>query len=70
MATHSILQVVSSLFCLLVSVATILLLFLSCADVCISIPCSMVFIKSQAEALDFIVSVMKFFIAIIDISNI
>ena len=70
MPTPSILQVVASLFCLLVSAATILLLFLSCADVCISIPLSMVFIKSQGGALDFIVSVMKFFIAIIDISNI
>ena len=70
MPTFSILQVVSSLFCLLVSVATILLLFLSCADICISIPLSVVFIKSQRVALDFIVSVMKFFIAIIDINNI
>ena len=69
MPTPSILQVVSSLFCLLVSAATALILFLSCGDICMSIPLSMVFIKSQRGVLGFI-SVMKFFIAIIDISNI
>jgi len=70
MPTPSIIQVVSSLFCLLVSAATVLLLFLSCADICIGIPLIMVFIRSQGGALHFIVSVIKFFIAIIDISNI
>jgi hypothetical protein len=63
MPTHSIIQVFSGVFYRLVSVIPILLLFMSCSNICVCIPISMLFSKSQQGAVDFIVSVTNLFIA-------
>jgi hypothetical protein len=62
MPTPSVIMVFSSLFWLIVPVATALLLFLYCADIGSIIPFRMEFIKSQG-GMDCIVSVIKLFIA-------